>query len=288
MTFLHGRGGTGAAAVDAGVPDLPRMPRDHLRGVERLAVPLLDGLNGGGAFKAPVQWIVRHLSARWVRACTRNLVTITGLDPLRSLRPPRGVILVANHRSFFDMYVVSAFMYESTGFLERLYFPVRSNFFYDSTLGVLVNLAISGGAMWPPVFRDDRRAALNPVGLDQIAAVLTTPGAVVGIHPEGTRGKHPDPYTFLTARAGLGEIVQTVPEDVVIVPLFVIGLKNAFVGQVLSNFGIGDAEPVRIRFGAPLTVREARALGSDAAGISRAVFERVTALAEADRASQGP
>jgi len=163
---------------------------------------------------------------------------------------------------------------------------VRSNFFYDSALGVLVNLAISGGAMWPPVFRDDRRGALNPVGLDQIARVLAMPGAVVGIHPEGTRGKHPDPYTFLPARPGLGELVQTLPEDVVIVPLFVLGLKNAFVGQLLSNFGVGAADPVRIRFGAPLTVAAARALGGDAAHISRALFERVSALAEADRAAQ--
>ncbi len=266
-------------------PTLPSMPRDLLRGVERLAVPLLDGLNGPGGAKAAVQWIVRHVSARWVRACTRNLVTIDGLEPLRTLAPPNGVILVSNHRSFFDMYVVSAFLYENVGFLERLYFPVRSNFFYDHPFGVLVNLAISGGAMWPPVFRDDRRGTLNPVGLDQIAHVLTTPGAVVGIHPEGTRGKGPDPYTYLPARAGLGEIILAVPETVVIVPLFVLGLKNAFGGQVLSNFGIGAAEPVRVRFGAPLTVGEARALGPDAASVSRAVFARVQALGEADRAA---
>ncbi len=261
------------------------MPRDQLRGVERLAVPLMDGLNRSVVAKAVAQWIGREVTARWVRACTRNLVSLDGLDPLRGLAPPRGVILVANHRSFFDMYVVSAFLYESAPFLRRIYFPVRSNFFYDRLLGVVVNLAISHGAMWPPVFRDDRRGALNPVGLEQIAHVLTLPGAVVGIHPEGTRGKGPDPYTYLPARPGLGELVQSVPDDVVIVPLFVIGLKNAFGRQVLSNFGIGSAEPVRVRFGAPLTVAEARALGTDATAVSRAVFARVEALGEADRVS---
>ncbi|MDP2305907.1 MAG: lysophospholipid acyltransferase family protein [Pseudomonadota bacterium] len=261
------------------------MPRDHLRGVERFAVPLLDALNSQRAVKAAVQWFGRQVSARWVRACTRNLVTIEGLDALRGLAPANGVILVSNHRSFFDMYVVSAFLYENVSFIERLYFPVRSNFFYDHPLGVLVNLAISGGAMWPPVFRDDRRGALNPVGLDQIAHVLTTPGAVVGIHPEGTRGKGPDPYTYLPARSGLGEIVLAVPEGVVIVPLFVIGLKNAFGRQVLSNFGFGPADPVRVRFGASLTVGEARRLGVDAASVSRALFARVEALGELDRAT---
>lgn len=267
------------------MPALPSMPRTLLRGVERLAVPLLDGLNGTDAAKTAMQWVGRHVSARWVRACTRNLVTIDGLDLLRDLSPPNGVILVSNHRSFFDMYVVSAFLYEHVSFLQRLYFPVRSKFFYDHPLGVLVNLAISGGAMWPPVFRDDRRGSLNPVGLDQIAHVLTTPGAVVGIHPEGTRGKGPDPYTYLPVRPGLGEIILAVPENVLIVPLFVLGLKNAFGRQVLSNFGIGHADPVRVRFGTPLTVGEARKLGSDAASVSRAVFARVKSLGEADRAA---
>jgi 1-acyl-sn-glycerol-3-phosphate acyltransferase len=137
------------------------------------------------------------------------------------------------------------------------------------------------------VFRDARKLTLNPIGLAQLRHVLDTPGAVVGIHPEGTRGKGRDPYTFLPARPGLGELVATVPDDVVLVPLFVVGLKNAFVPQVLSNFGIGAAAPVRIRFGAPLTAGEARALGPDAAAISRAVFARVVALGEDDRRAQG-
>src|SRR5665647_3600034 len=141
------------------------MPRGRLRGVERAAVPMLDGLNLSRPVKACVQFVVRHVSARWVRACTRNLVTLHGMEHVRTLAPPRGVILVSNHRSFFDMYVTSAFLYAHTRFLRRLHFPVRSTFFYDSPLGVLVNLVISGGAMWPPVFRDARRITLNPVGL---------------------------------------------------------------------------------------------------------------------------
>jgi 1-acyl-sn-glycerol-3-phosphate acyltransferase len=263
------------------------MPRARLRGVERIAVPLFDALNLGVSTKALVQWAVANVSARWVRACTRNLVTLHGLEHVRDLAPPRGVILVANHRSFFDMYVTSAFLYANARFLRRLHFPVRANFFYDSALGVLVNLVISGGAMWPPVFRDPRRVTLNPVGLAQVAHVLAEPGAVVGIHPEGTRGKGPDPWTFLPARPGLGEIVATVPDEVVIVPFFIVGLKNGFVKQVASNFGIGPADPVRIRFGAPLTAAEARRLGDGAGAISRALFERVIALAEEDRAGGG-
>ncbi len=263
----------------------PQMPRHRLRPVERLAVTVLDGLNLTPAAKDAVQWAVRNVSARWVRACTRNLVTIDGMDHVATLAPPAGVILVANHRSFFDMYVVSAFLYERARFLRRLYFPVRTTFFYESPLGVLINLGISGGAMWPPVFRDARRTTLNPIGLQQLRHVLAQPGAVVGMHPEGTRGKGPDPWALLPAKPGLGELVAAVPDDVVIVPLFVIGLRNAFAGQVLSNFGIGEARPVRIRFGTPLTAGEARALGSDAGAVSRALMEKVAALAAEDRAA---
>jgi 1-acyl-sn-glycerol-3-phosphate acyltransferase len=212
-------------------------------------------------------------------------VTLNGLEHVQDLAPPRGVILVSNHRSFFDMYVTSAFLYAHARFLRRLHFPVRSNFFYDNPLGIVVNLVISGGAMWPPVFRDERRTALNPVGLAQLRGVLLEPGAVVGLHPEGTRGKGPDPYTLLPARPGLGELVLTIPDDVVIVPLFVVGLQNAFVAQVLSNFGIGRAAPVRIRFGAPLTAADARRLGADAAEISRVLLGRVATLGEEDRGS---
>lgn len=271
------------------MPDLPvpTMPRGRLRPMERVAVSLLDALNLSPTAKDAVQWAVRNVSARWVRACTRNLVTLHGVEHVAGLAPPKGVILVANHRSFFDMYVVSAFLYAHAGFLRRLYFPVRTTFFYENVLGVLVNLGISGGAMWPPVFRDARRTTLNPVGLAQMRHVLADPGAVVGIHPEGTRGKGPDPWALLPAKPGLGDLVATVPDDVVLVPLFVIGLQNAFLTQVLSNFGVGPMAPVRIRFGAPITAGEARALGEDAGAISRALMERVAALADDDRRAFG-
>lgn len=268
-------------------PPPPRMPRHRLRPVERLAVALLDAVNLSSGVKDTVQWAVRNVSARWVRACTRNLVTLHGLGHVATLAPARGVILVSNHRSFFDMYVVSAFLYEKSGFLRRLYFPVRANFFYENVLGVAVNLAISGGAMWPPVFRDARRTTLNPVGLAQMRAVLAEPGAVIGLHPEGKRGTGPDPHALLPPKPGLGELVATVHDDVVLVPMFVIGLQNDIARQIASNFGVGEARPVRIRFGAPLTAAEARALGATAGAVSEAVFARVAALAEEDRAAGG-
>lgn len=269
------------------VSPAPLLPRGRLRGLERVLVPLHDVINLRAPIKGAIQFLVRHVSARWVRACTRNLVTLHGLEPLRDLSPPRGVILVSNHRSFFDMYVTSAFLYANTRLMRRLFFPVRADFFYTNLLGGLLNLCISGGAMWPPVFRDARRTTLNPVGLAQLRHVLSEPGAVVGIHPEGTRGKGPDPYAFLKARSGVGELVHTVPDDVLIVPFFIVGLSNDFLGEVLSNFGLRPKRGFRIRFGAPFTAGEARAWGGTAE-CARRVFGRVIELAEQDRAEHPP
>mgnify|MGYP001480307136 CR=1 FL=1 len=39
-----------------------------------------------------------------------------------------------------------------------------------------------------------------------VAALPDQPGTVVGLHPEGTRGKGPDPYTFLPAQPGVGKL----------------------------------------------------------------------------------
>ncbi len=58
--------------------------------------------------------------------------------------------MVSNHRSFFDLYVVSSVIVKR-GLEQRLMFPVRSQFFYDSPLGLAVNGAMSFFAMYPPV-----------------------------------------------------------------------------------------------------------------------------------------
>ncbi len=62
--------------------------------------------------------------------------------------------------------------------------------------------------MYPPIFRDRKRAALNLASLDEVAALLRRGGFFVGVHPEGTRKKDDDPYTFLPAQSGVGRIIR--------------------------------------------------------------------------------
>jgi len=68
-------------------------------------------------------------------------------------------------------------------------------------------------AMYPPIFRERSRAALNLVGLDELAWLLRRGGTFLGIHPEGTRGKGDDPYTLLPAQPGVGRINPQIRRD---------------------------------------------------------------------------
>jgi 1-acyl-sn-glycerol-3-phosphate acyltransferase len=118
---------------------------------------------------------------------------------------------------------------------KRLSFPVRSNFFYDQPLGIVVNAAIAGGAMYPPIYRQAERRAKNDEALDKMVEILRRPGNVLGMHPEGTRGKGPDPYVFLPAQPGVGKLALIAQPTVI--PAFIHGLGNNIVEDIKWNFG---------------------------------------------------
>lgn len=269
------------AAPDPVAPFRP-MPRDRLRGVERVSVSLLERINRSPRLKAGVHAVIGRLDSWFIRFITGRLWEVHGLEHTR-VEAPRGVIMVSNHRSFFDMYLTCSMLHFESGLTKRLFFPVRSGFFYDRLLGTLLNLAISGGSMWPPVFRDEARRDLNRLGLEQLAAVLG-PGALVGIHPEGRRGTGPDPYELLPVKAGLGRLIAVCHPDVMVLPYFTLGSGNRFVQEVRRNFRPPGrrGEPVRMRFGAPLRAGALQALG-DPMAMTEAVMDVVRALGEEDR-----
>jgi len=261
---------------------MPRMPRELLRGFERLSVPLLDWLNSNRTAKNLAQLFVRHWGATWIAAFGSRRWDLQGLDQLKGFRPPRGVILVSNHRSFFDMYLCCAVLYKNTDLLDRLMFPVRSRFFYDNPLGLLVNLSISGGAMWPPVFRDDRKTALNPIGTTQVHYALQESGCVLGYHPEGTRNKGPDPYEMLATRPGIGRLIKAAHPDTLIVPFWILGMGQDFLKELAWSVSPpGPEVEIRITYGKPLTVgdftdreeRTAMDLAEEVMGILRKLGE---------------
>jgi 1-acyl-sn-glycerol-3-phosphate acyltransferase len=117
---------------------------------------------------------------------------------------------------------------------KRLFFPVRSNFFYDQPLGLFVNAAVAGGAMYPPIYRQAERRALNDEALDKMVEILQQPGNVLGMHPEGTRGKGEDPYAFLPAQPGVGKLALV--GKPMVIPTFILGLGNNLVEDIKINF----------------------------------------------------
>lgn len=221
---------------------------------ERLALGVTRLANEPTVAKWLQSLYLRQLSWRAVHALIARRVYIEGLATVRALAPERGVVVACNHRTFFDLWVTMLPVFaHGDAWLRRAFFPVRSSFFYDSALGVLVNLAVGGGSMYPPIFRDRSRAALNRDAVQRLERALARPGTVVGMHPEGTRNQGEDPYALLPAQPGIGQLLlQSRP---LLLPAFVNGLTNRFwveLGRSLAPAAERRRQPVTIVFGDPL------------------------------------
>ncbi len=266
------------------VTRFPKMPHDQLRGLEHVSVPLYEFIHAHSQVTAGLHATIGAVNSWWIQHFTGATWEVHGLESIRSLTAPRGLVLVSNHRSFFDMYVISTVVNKRTDLLRRVAYPVRSRFFYDHPAGALLNLAVSGGAMWPPVFRDERRRLLNPIGWQQVVHTMT-PGTGIGIHPEGTRGKGADPYEFLPLKPGLGQLVEALHPDTWVLPTFIAGLSNDLSVEVRrARQPLGQrGEPVRIRFAPPVRVGAVQALRLDAAETTAHIMAMVRTQAEVDR-----
>jgi len=197
-------------------------------------------------------WLTRF-NQSWVRYAIGRRVFADNIEWL--VRSPRegGVALCLNHRSYFDAYITLFAVFEQNRrWPRRMLFPVRSNFFYEGPLGAAVNLFMGGGALYPPIFRDAAKSELNRAALQKVVRFLGEPGALVGLHPEGTRNKGADPYDLLPAQPGIGQIVlQARP---LVVPAFIHGLSNSYVEDITSTYRrfIRRNNPVIIVFGEPI------------------------------------
>ncbi len=203
--------------------------------IEKLALKFGELANENPRGKWLQTRFLRGISYVWVRAGISKRMIVEGLDDLKALQPPSGVMIVANHRSFFDSYAMLLACYMGkVGWAKSLQFPVRSNFFYDKALGIAINAAIAGGAMYPPIFRDKERRALNEEALDRMVEILKRKDSVLGMHPEGTRGKGPDPYELLPAQPGAGKVALLAKPTVI--PGFINGLGNNIVDDIRVTY----------------------------------------------------
>src|SRR5215470_17267927 len=144
--------------VDAEVPLVPS-PEELavLNRTERVGFWLTHRMNSG-AWKSFWTFCQRYLGSLWILIATYNLMNVLGIENVEKTDPEKPLLLVANHRSFFDMYTVSSVLFRRTKRPIRLFFPVRARFFYDHFLGWFVNLVMGWWSMYPPFFREEKDA----------------------------------------------------------------------------------------------------------------------------------
>ena len=119
---------------------------------------------------------------------------VFGIENVQDADVARPVLLVANHRSFFDMYTVSSVIFRRTKRPVKLFFPVRGKFFYDNPVGWFVNFVMGWFSMYPPFFRGDHDAAkrkFDNYSLRRLIQLCSEGcGHMIGFHPEG--GRNPE------------------------------------------------------------------------------------------------
>ena len=226
-----------------------------LSSFERFTFGLTHQMNLG-RWKRFWTWCQSFFGAGWIHISTYNLMQVYGLENLELVSRNRPILLVANHRSFFDMYVVSTTLFRRTKWRKQLFFPVRGRFFYQSIAGVFVNLIMGWWSMYPPFFAAGDTPAkrdFDKYSMRRLAQLCREgAGNVIGFHPEGTRNLNNDPYSYLRAQPGVGKLIKDANPQVV--PVFIAGLRNNLPKQVLGNW-FGGAK-IRIHFGKQLELSE--------------------------------
>ena len=209
-----------------------------------------------GAWKRLMTFCQRHIGSLWIKIATYNLMNVFGIENVENADVTKPLLLVANHRSFFDMYTVSSVLFRQTKRPMRLYFPVRGKFFYSNPVGWFVNLVMGWFSMYPPFFREGRDAKkkeFDNYSLRRLIQICSAGYAhIIGFHPEGGRNLDGTAWEMLPAQPGIGKIVYAAKPQVI--PVFIAGLGNDLPKQILGNWTGG--EKVRIWFGERIDLSE--------------------------------
>jgi 1-acyl-sn-glycerol-3-phosphate acyltransferase len=276
-----------------GEPNPPALARlgadphlERLNAFERFAFGLARGMNR--LLKLPLSLYQRHLLGPIFKLVLRRSLQTEGLEHARALPPEASFLLVANHRTFYDFFVLSSALYWG-GVARRIYFPVRANFFYQRLVGLVINALMGGFSLYPPIFREKNKLVFNRFSVEEAARLLLAPKAMVGVHPEGTRNKGPDPYVLLPAQPGVGRLALL--SRVPVVPAFVLGIQPTLWGILRNNWARrAKRQPVRVYFGAPLELDDLYAEGERPVTekqIADRMRAAILAFAERDRAACG-
>ena len=261
---------------------LPDDVRAALAPLERLHLEIARRMNRE-PLKGIWTWCQSAIGATWIALATGQLLRVEGMEHVRAAFPRGPLLFVANHRSYFDMFVVSSLLHRELPGRKRLYFPVVGQYYYQSFGGMALNQLLAFWSMYPPLFALPTHGASDRHALDVMVDLCQQgPGQILGIHPEGGRNLDPDPYSLMRGQPGTGKIIHAARP--IVIPTFIAGLDNDVVSQVRRNWSGG--EPIRIWFDAPVSLDHYLSLpakGSTYKQITDSVMDRVRGLAERDR-----
>jgi 1-acyl-sn-glycerol-3-phosphate acyltransferase len=148
-----------------------------------------------------------------------------------------------------------------------------------------MNATMSGMAMFPPILRDKNRKAFNRYSIQRSLEELRKPGTVMGLHPEGTRNKSDDPYSFLPAQPGVGKVAMET--DAHVHPVFIHGVTNNLALEWKRNWLMPrERNPITVMFGPKIDFSDLRT--SDTRATHKKAADRcldaIKALADIHRA----
>lgn len=255
-----------------------------MRHMERTIFKIVHGINTDDKLK----WIGRQWLYKWFNwfgwRFVGRVLHVTRPEILESMDPERPFIMLANHRTFWDLFALSIIQYRVNNQKRIPFFPVRATFFYENPFGLLLNFLFAGGSMYPPVFRDPKKRRLNVATVRIIAELAGAPKTFLGFHPEGTRNRG-DPHELLPGRSGTGRLVLSAWKDgAICVPVYMNGLHSWLPQQWLRN--LRKSEPLNVVVGEPLDLSEfasGRANAATYTAITDRVMEQLQGLAHEER-----
>jgi len=201
-----------------------------------------------------------------VNVLAGNRVRVFGKDHIMHLGSADRVLLVSNHRTNWDMWIITVLgLWKWSGAPVFSFYPVRSTWYYSNFLGILTNYVFSGMAMFPPILNTPSDQAVhesrhnakvwNDYAVQRIVSELKMPGSVCGVFPEGTRNHSEDLHNILPCKGGVGKIALEVGK-VHVIPVFIHGVEDSFWDLIKFNFTDAARKPIDVVFGAHVDVSE--------------------------------
>lgn len=250
---------------------------DVLDSFERTAYNLADFWNKHMRWQAALYNSTVMMGVTWLTVARR--VHISGVENATALDWTRGVMIVANHRTFYDYFGIMSELVRKVPEYQpdRIMFPVRSAFFYERPLGVFLNLAMSGMAMFPPIMRERSKKVWNDYALARCVDELEHNACVVGVHPEGRR--HPDIPMFEVrgGKTGVAHVALEA-EHCQVLPVFFTGVTNDLLEEFRRNWLEPDRYPVFLAFGPEVDLQDLRRADNTEATEQQAVDRFMMAI----------